>query len=67
MLISFIYLLDKKNLIMYCGHILYQWGGGGGGGLVQERRNFFFFLERHNSIANALELRLSCTNPAKWW
>ena len=27
-------------------------------GLVQERRN---------SIANALELRLSCTNPSKWW
>ena len=22
--------------------------------------------ERHNSIANALELRLSCTNPSKW-
>ena len=27
-------------------------------GLVQERRN---------SIANALELRLSCTKPSKWW
>ena len=27
-------------------------------GLVQERRN---------SIANALELCLSCTNPSKWW
>ena len=27
-------------------------------GLVQERRN---------SIANALELRLSCTNPLIWW
>ena len=27
-------------------------------GLVQERRN---------SIANALELRLSCTNPSSWW
>ena len=27
------------------------------GGLVQERRN---------SIANALELRLSCTNPSIW-
>ena len=27
-------------------------------GLVQERRN---------SIANALELRLSCTNPSKWY
>ena len=27
-------------------------------GLVQERRN---------SIANALELRLSCTNPSKWF
>ena len=26
-------------------------------GLVQERRN---------SIANALELRLSCTNPSMW-
>ena len=23
--------------------------------------------ERHNSIANALELHLSCTNPSKWW
>ena len=22
--------------------------------------------ERHNSIANALELRLSCTNPSIW-
>ena len=22
--------------------------------------------ERHNSIANALELRLSCTNPSNW-
>ena len=27
-------------------------------GLAQERRN---------SIANALELRLSCTNPSKWF
>ena len=27
-------------------------------GIVQERRN---------SIANALELRLSCTNPSKWY
>ena len=27
-------------------------------GLMQERRN---------SIANALELRLSCTNPSKWY
>ena len=27
-------------------------------GLVQERRN---------SIANTLELHLSCTNPSKWW
>ena len=27
-------------------------------GLVQEKRN---------SIANALELRLSYTNPSKWW
>ena len=26
-------------------------------GLLQERRN---------SIANAMELRLSCTNPSKW-
>ena len=23
--------------------------------------------ERHNSIANALELHLSCTNPSIWW
>ena len=23
--------------------------------------------ERRNSIANALELRLSCTNPLRWW
>ena len=23
--------------------------------------------ERHNSIANALELRLSCTNPPVWF
>ena len=23
--------------------------------------------ERHNSSANALELRLSCTNPWVWW
>ena len=23
--------------------------------------------ERHNSIANALELRLSCTNPSTWY
>ena len=23
--------------------------------------------ERHNSIANALELRLSCTYPSKWY
>ena len=23
--------------------------------------------EGHNSIANALELRLSCTNPSIWW
>ena len=28
------------------------------GGLVQERRKF---------NANALELRLSCTNPSMWW
>ena len=24
-------------------------------------------LERHNSIANALKLHLSCTNPSRWW
>ena len=23
--------------------------------------------ERHNSIADTLELRLSCTNPSHWW
>ena len=33
--------------------IVYQFDG-----LVQERRN---------SIANALELRLSCTNPSNWY
>ena len=23
--------------------------------------------ERHNSTANALQLRLSCSNPSIWW
>ena len=34
-----------------------QWKRHETNGLVQDRRN---------SIANALELRLSCTNPSKW-
>ena len=40
----------------YLGNIL-VWDGDKINGLVQERRN---------SIANALELPLSCTNPSRW-
>ena len=36
---------------------MHAWWFYGVDGLVQERRN---------SISNALELRLSCTNPSKW-
>ena len=36
---------------------IYEWNKLQIDGLVQERRN---------SIANALELRIFCTNPSKW-
>ena len=45
-------LQDKVRVLSYAVEFNYELDG-----LVQER---------HNSIANALELRLSCTNQSKW-
>ena len=49
------------NIIDKASNIVFWWESYGvqhNCGLVQERRN---------SIANALELRLSCTNPSILW
>ena len=45
-------LSNSENIAMYRKHMAYEWQFDG---LVQERRN---------SIANALELRLSYTKPS---
>ena len=34
---------------------------------VTSTLNRWFSAKRPNSVANALELRLSCSNPSKWW
>ena len=54
-------LLMKKKLCIYpCHSGLYHrhWGN---------LQIYGFVQEKHNSIANALELRLSCTNPSNWY
>ena len=55
-------MLNHHQAITWTNMTYHCWGPQG---LISQM--YGLEQERRNSIANALELRLSCTNPLKWF
>ena len=50
------------------GSLMTDWNGFGATPTEWVKKQIDGLMqEKCNSVANALELRLSCTNPSKWW